>query len=366
MADLYVVTNRAVDDKKSSLDKFRYYPSEKGPNELRLVKVKKTGNRFKADILDDKLTKTRVAELKKKYKLEIDEKDDWYASLEAACEMFDTASKAGRQKPILFYVHGYNNNMNDVLTTCFKLQTTHNVLVVPFCWPANGGGIEGTAAYLSDKQDARVSADALNRVINKIGEFHDLFSEGLRKRLKEEAQKKHPDNPLASQQLYSQLIDRDCKTTINMMCHSMGNYLLKYALMPSAGASRKLVFDNVCLVAADANNANHENWVERLQTRNRVYVAINENDFALKWSRRKPGDEQLPRLGHYPKNLNASNAYYLNLTRAKGVNSAHTYFVGEPVTKNSRMKLLFRRMFSGESVEDLLEYQADTNCYTLK
>ena len=82
-----------------------------------------------------------------------------------------------------------------------------------------------------------------------------------------------------------------------------GNYVLKYASKPGNSSLRKLVFDNIGLVAADANNPGHEQWVQNLPTRNRLYVVINENDSALKWSRRKPGGEQKERLGSHPRNL---------------------------------------------------------------
>ena len=131
-----------------------------------------------------------------------------------ACELNVLARK--KNKHLLLYVHGYNNDMPDVIGTCMALEKLYNVIVVPFFWPANGGGASGAAAYVSDKRDARASADAL-------------------------------------------------------------------------------------------------------RPRNRLYVVINEDDFALKWSRRKPGDEQLARLGHYLKNLVARSAYYINVTNASWV-----------------------------------------------
>jgi esterase/lipase superfamily enzyme len=150
----------------------------------------------------------------------------------------------------------------------------------------------------------------------------------------------------------------------------MGNYLLKYALQPSHGASRDLLFDNVCLAAADANNPGHEQWVQSLDVRNRVYVFINENDFALKWSRRKPGEEQKVRLGHYVKNLIAGNAFYIDVTGARGVGNAHGYFIGDPIKENPRLKELFTSALNGGSPErgdeTHLDYHADLNLYRLK
>ena len=152
------------------------------------------------------------------------------------------------------------------------------------------------------------------------------------------------------------------------MCHSMGNYLLKYATRPSGSMMRKLVFDNVSMVAADANNENHRDWVEGIEARAGVYVVINKEDSALKWSRRKPGEEQLARLGHYLKKLNADNANYLNVTEAAHVREDHSYFKDKPVDNNAKLKKMFAALFEGRSPErlNIMEYQADINAYELK
>ena len=189
---------------------------------------------------------------------------------------------------------------------------------------------------------------------------------GRRANFKKQAKKEHPDNPVAAREKYDQLLENDCDVTLNLLCHSMGNYLFKYALIPSGGDSRKLVFDTVALVAADTNNENHATWVETIATRRRLYIVINENDFALKWSRRKPGDEQLARLGHYLKNLVARNAYYLNVTNASWVQKSHSYFTGKPVAKNVRLKAMFRAIFEGQTTEEKMRYKPEANYYILR
>lgn len=362
---MYIATNRKINESTKGLDMFGSVPNEQGPNELRLVKVAQSGTKYHAEVLTDRLTEDEVSALNRQYKLEIDISREWYASLKVACDIMHEART--QKKHILFYVHGYNNDVEDVVKTALALESLYNVIVVPFSWPANGGGpVSGTAAYLDDKRDARVSADALNRFVQKIQEYHLLLTETRSQQLWDKAAKKYPDNHEAARNYYVELQDKDCKVTINLMCHSMGNYLLKYALMPSNSDAAGLVFDNVALVAADANNPNHEKWVERMQVRNRLYVVINENDFALKWSRRKPGDAQLARLGHYLKNLVAGNAHYLDVTNAAKVKSEHSYFLGTPVLKNPELKKLFDNVFEGGTAEINLDYRADINAYVLR
>lgn len=360
---MYVVTNRALMSTQGGLEIFGDRPNEKGPNELRLVQVTGHGSNLKARALDDRLPEAEVRRLAGKHKLDIDVEADWYASLRVACDLFETARR--RKKDLLMFVHGYNNDMADVIAAARNLEKLYDVIVVPFSWPANGGGVvSGTAAYLSDKDDARSSATAMHRFVDKVYQYHAMLTGARRAELLREATDvSRPRNAERAGAQFVRRMDRECSTTVNLLCHSMGNYVLKYASLPGSSALRSLVFDNICLVAADTNNPGHETWVEALPVRNRLYVVINENDGALKWSRRKPGDEQEERLGHHLRNLAARNAHYIDVTRMRGVGSEHSYFKGRTARDNATLRRLFARMFAGERAEESLDYHADLNVY---
>ena len=172
---MYLITNRALDTGKIGLGVFGKTPNPKGPNELRLMRVTKKNNSWSARPVIDKLPPATVKTLKKKYKLDLDISTPWHGSLKVACELFDQARI--QKKSILFFIHGYNNDVEDVIETATELERLYQVIVVPFTWPANGGGaISGTASYLSDKGDARVSSGALNRTIGKIQQLHRTLS----------------------------------------------------------------------------------------------------------------------------------------------------------------------------------------------
>jgi len=360
---MYLITNRKLSRAKS-LKCFGSSPNVKGPNELRLVKVEKSEKGWRVDPVDDQLSKEQVKDLKLKYKLDIDTDIEWYGSLEVACELFKRANK--EKKSILFFVHGYNNDIEDVLKTAHEIELLYKVIVVPFTWPANGGGpVLGTAAYLSDKSDARASAGAFNRAIGIIQKFHHLLIHSLQQQHHEKAFEEHSDNPDAAASHFTRLMEDDCSVTINLLCHSMGNYVMKHTLSTSENSTSDLVFDNVCLVAADTNNEDHIKWVGKLDVRKRIYVVINENDSALKASRIKPGKEQKARLGHYLKKLNSPNAAYIDVTDAENVGSEHSYFKGDAVNNNEALKTIFGDMFNGKPVELLLKYHADMNIYKL-
>lgn len=361
---MYFISNRRIYSAKAGLEVFGNTPNTKGGNELRLLKVDKRAGAYHCELLSDQLTKAEKQQLKQRYKLPIACEDAWYASLRVACELFEQAQR--EQKNIVLFVHGYNNDVEDVYRTAREMERLYGVIVVPFSWPANGGGaLSGTAGYLDDKKDARASTNALDSVIAKIGQYHDMLTHHLRKTAMTKAESRHPNNPQVAREYYMRLLEKNCRVKLTLACHSMGNYLLKYALQPSNSAASKLIFDNVLLIAADANNSDHERWVARIEARNRVYIIINEDDFALKWSRRKPGKEQLARLGHYLRNLSAPNCHYLNLTTARYVGTDHSYFKGTPVKKNAALRTLFQRAFCGEQAEGGLQFRDDINAYEL-
>jgi len=357
---MFVITNRAI-TKKKDLTAFGKTPNPAGSNELRLMQVTKTNNSWKVKELADQLSPDKVKILNKKFNLGIDVNAPWYGSLEVACELFEQARK--EKKSVLFFIHGFNNDVEDVLKAALEIEKLHKVIVVPFTWPANGGGaISGTLSYKSDKSDARASAGALNSAIGKIQQLHLLLTAARKRVLQERADKKYPDNPQAAYSYFVKLMEKDCPVTLNLLCHSMGNYVFKHTLGTSENVTSKLVFDNINLVAADTNNVQHAQWVRRLDVRKRINIVINENDSALKASRIKPGEEQLARLGHYTRQLDSPNAYYIDVTDADHVGSEHTYFKGDAMG-NKSLKKLFTDMFNGRSVEQNLTYHADNNSY---
>ncbi len=362
---MYVVTNRNIVKRSGDLDIISKEPNEKGPNELRLLEITGTSGRYRVRLLDDTLPQRTSARLRRVLQLQPDDEVAIWRSLGVAYDIFSAALKD--QKNILIYLHGYNNDLEDVLVTAEKLEKLYNLRVIPFSWPANGGGpVSGAASYISDKRDARVSTGAFDRFLEKLQNYHQMFTMLERGELWDRACKKQPDNHEAARAEYARLQARRCKVTINLLCHSMGNYLLKYATIPSGSMMRRAVFDNVCLVAADTKNQRHDEWVERIEARAGVYVIINRHDSALKWSRRKPGEEQLARLGHHLKSLNADNASYLNVTGAPHVGDDHSYFKDRPVEKNARLRRMFNSLFNGSEPESAMHYRADINAYELK
>lgn len=246
-----------------------------------------------------------------------------------------------------------------------RLEQVYDVEVVAFSWPANGGGLEGVASYKSDKRDALASIGALDRCIQRIGDFLRIANTDNHKAIRKRAEKKFGDDAERREAFIADAMEKSCPVRISMMLHSMGNYLFKHLLLSNTYHARELVFDNVILAAADTNNVDHARWVDKIQCRSRVYITINEDDSALRASRMKLGSQQLARLGHLTYNLDSTHGTYVDFTQAKHVGTSHAYFEGEP-TENEEVRAFFEAAVHGCRAEDRLQFDASRNLFRTK
>ena len=157
--------------------------------------------------------------------------------------------------------------------------------------------------------------------------------------------------------------EQACGQKFSLAMHSMANYLFKRLLQSSIYQGETLLFDNIVMLSADVNNKEHAEWVDRVKYRNRLFITINEDDFALRVSRAKGGEQQQARLGHWLKNLTARNGIYLNFTDAQFVEDAHNYFSDDRPLNNAKVKEVFQVAFNGGRAEQGLVFDPGTRTY---
>lgn len=365
---MFVVTNRNLVLGAKGFDILGKNVNEKGPAELRFLEVERVGDEFQIQVLPDTLTQEM------KEDVGVEEAGDFFASEYVFRKVAATVnpklqSERSRKKgkDLLLFVHGFNNSFSDVVERCYSIMDSFdNLEVLAFTWPANGGGAKGVTDYLDDKRDALASVVAFDRVLARTRELIERARRDFLDRLTAEAQEKFPDSSERQREMIGKRSEQHCPFRVSLMLHSMGNYLFERTLKSSALRGSQLVFDNILMVAADVNNPGHVEWVEKIQVRNRLYITINEDDYALAASRVKGGDEQLARLGHYPYNLDARQAVYVDFTNAPHVGNSHAYFEGGTL-KNDKVKKFFDLALHGLRVEDegLLKFDASRNLHRI-
>lgn len=189
----------------------------------------------------------------------------------------------------LIYIHGFDNDWHDAVGNAATLQVmlnnsprrdpNQNVLVILFSWPSDGQVIP-LYSYKSDRTEAQASGAAVGRGFLKARDF-------LRQMM-------HPDNPMSALE--------PCGQDIHLLCHSMGNFLLEFALPRvddhTPGTAMPLIFEHIFMCAPDVDDNVFEadKPLERLQeiTRN-VTVYHNRKDIAMPVSQYTKGNDE--RLG---------------------------------------------------------------------
>ncbi len=157
------------------------------------------------------------------------------AFFHAAYEEFrSTSGKIPGKSDVLFFIHGFNNDLNMVRDSFEKL---HKMYVVPkespiahiiiFTWPGMNKSIP--YHYFDDRKDAVRSGLALYR---GMGLFRKFLTSFLVK----------AGNP-------------DCNTRIHLMAHSMGNRVLKETMLEYERRNKAVpqVFSQIIPVAADVH-----------------------------------------------------------------------------------------------------------------
>jgi len=376
---VFIITNRRLHSKERGLNIFGDRCNKKGVKELRAVEVTRLGGEWSVNVVPDFSSRDELLSL------DVTEEDLHRLGFDAQDQIPGSAMVVQRtlrrlqalpesRRSLLVYVHGYNNNVESVVRRATEIEEEFGVVCLPFSWPANGGGdyvlekAHGLASYRSDKQYAEISQSAFDRFMLRLDYYLDAYyveeRNGVEARVLKQ-HKLHPKNDEARVFALARALKEICPITVNIMFHSMGNYLYQHTLQSGSFRSNQtLIFDNVILAAADTNSENHKEWVDKIPFRRNLYITINEDDIALSASRKKFGDRQKARLGHFRHGLNSVNAKYIDFTGASDMDNAHAYFCGSPL-QNAKVRSFFNTAFAGGRGEATakLKYNPATNMY---
>lgn len=293
---IIVITNRQVNPDQTDAGLFGDTPNSKGLDELRLAKATYEGNSWRLELLPER---------------------DLNAGLMPSELLFREIMSGIRRgiyrKHWVFYIHGFNQSFSQALEASHTISRLYDVDIILFTWPSNPGGFV-TDEYKRAQQAARASANAIDRTLAKLG--HYLAS-------------RPPEDIQA------------CQVSINLLIHSLGNYLIENFVRRPIFLEERRIFDNIIFHQADVDNQFHRFWIDRLSYGRRMYVTINEQDQVLKVSDLiNPG-----RLGNVLQSLDAKRAIYVDFTSGSHVGGSHNLFI--EVLENPSAREFFRRVLRG-------------------
>jgi esterase/lipase superfamily enzyme len=181
------------------------------------------------------------------------------------------AKQTGRTK-VLVFVHGFNNRFDDAVYRFAQIVHDSKVPAIPvlFTWPSRGE--LRLRAYTYDRESANYSRDALESLLNMLVSYPSI-------------------------------------TEVNLLAHSMGNWVAMEALRGRSirsGQSAKSIgsdkLKNVMLVAPDVDVDVFRTQIERMgAARPRIALFVSQDDEALSLSKNIWGG--VPRLGDVDPSL---------------------------------------------------------------
>lgn len=327
---MFLFTNRNFIEGQQGFKQFGDRVNPMGPNELRVVQAVKKSGKWSVELLDETKVSLSASE---RTRLGLSPQEPALPSHRAALDTVDEAVK--QQRNLVVFIHGYSNSMEDVVNRCEELTKNYGVEVLAFSWPTDSGGLP-MPRYKSDKMDARASAGAVERTLNKL------------------------------KVCWSKLLANKPDTRVTLFLHSMGAYLYENLMRVGDPSGHAFLFDNIVMVAPDCNSKDHATWIDKIKVKSRVFVCINERDQALRISEDMHGSDQLERLGQHLLELNSKRAHYINFTDAPRVRSLHSYFEGQPL-KNKHVKSFFKSAFNGDLAENTIkDYIPHFNYYRVQ
>ncbi len=235
------------------------------------------------------------------------------------------ASNNGTKRWLIFN-HGNNQTAAKNLAKCFKLAELYDVNILGFSWPSVHYGKIRKWLKLIPTTGLTLGY-AAKQLRGKIKQY---------KKAQGVARESTEDFALALKWIKSNFIPHlpSGSKTPNLVCHSMGNYLLERTTKVGLHDMPNLlsVYDHVVLHQADCSNASHQEWIDLLGHEN-IHITCNKKDRALMLSdyvNHLRGKNS--RLGNVVNITTQNSPDYKDWTAAhkKAESSGHALFLTKP------------------------------------
>lgn len=226
----------------------------------------------------------------------------------------ETYAAAPQNKDIVLYSEGMGKTFTSNVDRATRFTRIYDVVTVMFDWPTY-------RPYLRGGKNFRVavnqSAEAAKPLCKLFNELEKLKSEGK----------------LGSNKL-------------SMLFHSLGNRLIKQAVINNNIEVKIKLFNNVVLNAACVRMRGHHKWLEKLSIQEKIYVTRNNRDRSLALARIAGFSKQ---LGMHNRWRKADNAVYLNFSKV--LKREHNYFLMTNVLKaHPEIEQLYSDIFHAKNI----------------
>jgi hypothetical protein len=212
------------------------------------------------------------------------------------------------------YGEGMGKEFSGAIDRATRLTRVYDVTTVMFDWPTYRPNLSGGKNY----RKAQIQSTEVSRSLC------DLFTE---------LEKMKP------------VFNAD-SLNLSLLLHSLGNRLIKEAVMNDFINTKTKLFDNIILNAACVKMRRHRKWLEKLNIQDEIYLTRNNKDRTLLLAKLAGFTEQLGRRSALRK---AKNAIYLNFSPV--LEREHNYFLlTNLLAKHPDLKTIYSDIFHGKTI----------------
>lgn len=219
-----------------------------------------------------------------------------------------------KNKDIVLYGEGMGKDFAADVDRATRLTRVYNVTTLMFDWPTYRPYMSGGKNYRKARfQSTRVSI-ALCNVFNEL--------EKIKPEIKNDS------------------------TSLTLLLHSLGNRLIKEAVMNDIIKTKTKLFNSIVLNAPCVKMRRHRKWLEKLNIQDQIYLTRNNKDRTLLLAKLAGFTEQ---LGRRSALLKAKNAIYLNFSAV--LEREHNYFLMTNVlARHPDIKSIYSDIFHGRTI----------------
>lgn len=247
-------------------------------------------------------------------------------------------------KPVLLYVHGYNNPPAHCFRRVLDLRQLYpGVEVIGFSWPAEGLLADGSPLPGIAMPPGTDEGELENLTSSNRRQEADLASRY------HQAQTNAKDSVDAFGRLLRLLGTARLHANtqpITLAIHSLGAHLFQYALQVPGATESAGTMHNIVLLAPCVRAAAHSEWINRFRPKGCTYVTYNKGDNVLFGA--SIADGKQIKLGTSPGAdlVHREGVRYISFSNAPNDFGGHRYFV-ERVSRKA--KTLFSRIFASQA-----------------
>jgi hypothetical protein len=226
----------------------------------------------------------------------------------------DAFQGASKNKDVVVYGEGMGKTFTANVDRATRLTRIYNVTTVMFDWPTYTPDLSGGKNY----KRARIQSTIVSRSLC------DLFTE---------LEKIKP-------------VFKADSLNLSLLLHSLGNRLIKEAVMNNFISIKTKLFDNIILNAACVKMRRHRKWLEKLNIQDEIYLTRNNKDRTLLLAKLAGFTEQLGRRSALRK---AKNAIYLNFSPV--LEREHNYFLmTDLLARHPDLKTIYSDIFHKKTI----------------